>query len=177
MLKSKGIKAEMRTILLEWLVEVACAYRLHRETVHLTIEYIDRFMSESARAMHMDRLQLIGMTALYLAAKVEEIYPPKLREFAAYMDTCVSGSDDEALERECELMIKFELFMLKTLHWEISPVTANTWLQAYLQIGALNFADLVEKWWTRAQARDAFDELEFDFNLLTGKHSLKNLLF
>ena len=164
----------MRTILLEWLIEIASAYRLHRETVHLAIEYIDRFMSESVRAMHMDRLQLIGMTALYLAAKVEEIYPPKLREFAAYMDTCMTAGQggqagegqSDALERECELMIKFELFMLKTLHWEISPVTANIWLQTYLQIAALNFSQIVEKWWTRAQARDAFDEMEFDFNLL-----------
>lgn len=164
----------MRSILLEWLVEIACAYRLHRETVHLAVEYIDRFMSASDRAMHMDRLQLIGMTALYLAAKVEEIYPPKLREFAAYMDTCAAGNavganSDAALEFECEIMIKFELCMLKALNWEISPVTANTWLQTYLQIAALNFGQLVDKWWTHAQPQHAFDELEFDFNLLTGK--------
>lgn len=159
----------MRMILLEWLIEVACAYRLHRETVHLTIEYIDRFMSECTRPMHMDRLQLIGMTALYLAAKVEEIYPPKLREFASYMDTCVASGESE-LERECELMVKFELFMLKTLHWEISPVTANTWLQAYLQIAAVNFGQLIDKWWSRAQSTDAFDELEFDFDLITGRY-------
>lgn len=37
-----------------------------------------------------------------------------------------------------EAMQQFELFVLKTLNWEISPVTANTWLQIYLQIAANN---------------------------------------
>jgi hypothetical protein len=33
---------------------------------------------------------------------------------------------------------QFELFVLKTLEWRVSPVTANVWLQAYLQIAAHN---------------------------------------
>jgi cyclin E len=67
-----------------------------------------------------------------LASKVEEIYPPKLKDLASYLEGYSSGSQSE------EAIAQFELFMLKTLNWEISPVTVNTWLMTYLHIGALN---------------------------------------
>ena len=125
-----GIDASMRAILLDWLVEISYAYRLHRETFHLACEYLDRFMTCVSRPMQMDRLQLIGMTSLFLAAKVEEIYPPKLKDLASHMES-YSLNNEEAISQ-------FELFMLKTLSWEISPVTANTWLMTYLHIAAIN---------------------------------------
>lgn len=155
----------MRSILIDWLVEIAYAYRLHRETVHLAIEYIDRFLTDSTRRMRIDRLQLIGMTALYLAAKVEEIYPPKLREFAEHMDT-YAESENALLD----IMIKFELEMLKTLRWEISPVTANTWLQTYLQIACLNYGDLIQKWSKNGggddDSGDVLSEFDIEYRLL-----------
>jgi hypothetical protein len=125
-----GIEPQMRAILLDWLAEIAYAYRLHRETWHLACEYMDRFMSCVKQQMKVDRLQLIGMTALFLAAKVEEIYPPKLKELASHMENYSNNNEDAISD--------FELFMLKTLNWEISPVTANTWLMTYLQIASLN---------------------------------------
>ncbi|RNA30263.1 G1 S-specific cyclin-E1 [Brachionus plicatilis] len=126
-----GIEQQMRAVLLDWLAEIAYAYRLHRETLHLAVEYLDRFMSECKQEMKVDRLQLIGMTSLFLAAKVEEIYPPKLKELASHMEN-YSNNNEEAISQ-------FELFMLKTLSWQISPVTSNTWLMTYLQIAAINY--------------------------------------
>lgn len=129
--RHSSIESHMRAILLDWLIEIAHAYRLHRETLHLSLEYMDRFMSLCKQEMKVDRLQLIGMTALFLASKVEEIYPPKLKELASHMEN-YSNNNEEAISQ-------FELFMLKTLNWEISPVTCNTWLMTYLQIASINF--------------------------------------
>lgn len=129
--KHTGIEPQMRAILLDWLIEISYAYRLHRETLHLALEYMDRFLTESKTEMRVDRLQLIGMTSLFLASKVEEIYPPKLKELASHMEN-YSNNNEEAISQ-------FELFMLKTLNWEISPVTSNTWLMTYLQIASINY--------------------------------------
>lgn len=130
-----GIEAQMRAILIDWMVEISYAYRLHRETMHLSLEYMDRFMTFSKHQMRVDRLQLIGITSLFLAAKVEEIYPPKLKDFASHMEN-YSTNNEEAIQQ-------FELFMLKTLNWKISPVTANTWLMTYLQIASINYYKIV----------------------------------
>jgi G1/S-specific cyclin-E1 len=130
-----NIESQMRAILLDWLVEISYAYRLHRETWYLAVEYMDRFLTCSKQQMRIDRLQLIGMSSLFLAAKVEEIYPPKLKELASHMETYSTNNEDA--------ISQFELFMLKTLNWEISPVTANTWLMTYLQIASINYYSIV----------------------------------
>lgn len=132
-----NIEPQMRAILLDWLVEISYAYRLHRETWHLAVEYMDRFLTCSKQQMRVDRLQLIGMTSLFLAAKVEEIYPPKLKELASHMEN-YSANNEDAISQ-------FELFMLKTLNWEISPVTANTWLMTYLQIASINYFSIINQ--------------------------------
>lgn len=68
------------------------------------------------------------MTSLFIAAKVEEIYPPKLKELASHIESYASNTEQAISE--------FEIYMLKTLEWRISPVTPNTWLLAYLQISS-----------------------------------------
>ncbi|KAL8606259.1 hypothetical protein ACOMHN_039795 [Nucella lapillus] len=116
---------QKRAILLSWLSEVCEVFTLRRETYYLSVELVDRFLVRSAdiRTMH---LQLTGVTALMLAAKVEEIDPPKGREFAYVTDGACNWSDVHA----------FEPFMSEKLSWMLSPPTLNTWLQLYLQIAA-----------------------------------------
>ncbi|OTF73123.1 hypothetical protein BLA29_010413, partial [Euroglyphus maynei] len=60
----------MRSILVDWLVDVADEYKLKDETLFLAINYIDR-----------QEFQLLGTSALFIATKYEEIYPPDLADF------------------------------------------------------------------------------------------------
>ncbi|KAL7188492.1 hypothetical protein ACSBR1_038369 [Camellia fascicularis] len=41
----KDVSPNMRAILVDWLVEVVEEYELHSDTLHLSISYIDRFLS------------------------------------------------------------------------------------------------------------------------------------
>lgn len=45
-------------------------YTLHRETAYLAQDFFDRFML-TQDDMEKDRLQLIGITALFIASKIE----------------------------------------------------------------------------------------------------------
>ena len=86
-----ALQPRMRAILLDWLIEVCEVYRLHRETFYLAVDFIDRFLSLSP-SVPKNRLQLIGVSCLFIGAKIEEIYPPKLQEFAY-----VTGESHELL--------------------------------------------------------------------------------
>ena len=66
MRKQQDITPNMRSILVDWLVEVGEEYRLHNETVHLAVNYIDRFLSQMA--VQRGKLQLVGTAAMFLAA-------------------------------------------------------------------------------------------------------------
>ena len=64
------INWSMRAILFDWMMEVCMEFGLKRETYHYSINYVDRYMS-TVKNIQKSELQLIGVTALYMAAKVE----------------------------------------------------------------------------------------------------------
>lgn len=125
--RHKEISPRMRSVLIDWLIEVSEVYRLHRETLYMAVNYVDRYLSRQSSPTRKSELQLIGVSALFFAAKLEEIYPPKLAEFAYVTDSACT----EIEMREMELM------MLKKLQWELSPPTAIQWLNLYLQAAQL----------------------------------------
>ncbi|XP_052894395.1 G1/S-specific cyclin-E [Anopheles moucheti] len=118
-----GLQPRMRAILLDWLNEVCEVYKLHRETYYLAVDYIDRYLT-CKKELKKSHLQLLGITALFIAAKVEEIYPPKIGEFAYVTD---GACTDEDILRE-------ELLVLTALEWRINPVTVMGWLGMYMQV-------------------------------------------
>lgn len=120
-----NLQPRMRAILLDWLNEVCEVYKLHRETFHLTVDYVDRYLSNT-EDVQKGRLQLIGITCLFIAAKVEEVYPPKIGEFA-YVTDGACTTDEILLE---------ELLILKILSWSITPITINSWLNVYMQLAS-----------------------------------------
>uniref|UniRef100_A0A182QNM1 Uncharacterized protein n=1 Tax=Anopheles farauti TaxID=69004 RepID=A0A182QNM1_9DIPT len=120
-----GLQPRMRSILLDWLNEVCEVYKLHRETYYLALDYIDRFISLK-KELKKTHLQLLGITALFIAAKVEEIYPPKIAEFAYVTDGACTEED----------ILHEEQLIISALDWKINPVTVISWLGIYMQIHA-----------------------------------------
>lgn len=122
-----GLQPRMRAILFDWLIEVCEVYKLHRETYYLAVDYIDRYLS-AQKKVQKTHLQLIGITCLFIAAKVEEIYPPKIGEFAYVTDGACQEED----------ILQHEILILQALNWKISPVTAIAWLGIYMQLNVNN---------------------------------------
>ncbi len=51
-------------------LQVCEVYKLHRETYYLAIDFVDRYLSKTYHEPKT-RLQLVGITALFAAAKLE----------------------------------------------------------------------------------------------------------
>lgn len=65
-------------------MEVTEEYRLVPETLYLTVSYIDRYLS--SKEINRDKLQLLGIACLLIAAKYEEICPPQVEELCYITD-------------------------------------------------------------------------------------------
>ncbi|KAJ8923310.1 hypothetical protein NQ315_001868 [Exocentrus adspersus] len=113
----------MRAILLDWVMEVCEVYHLRRVTYYLTVDYFDRFLSIRPD-VPKNQLQLVGVTCLFLASKLEEVYPPRLTEFSYVCDGACSPEEILA----CELLI------LNSLGWDLNIMTPSDWLNLYMQI-------------------------------------------
>ena len=64
------MSANMRAVLLDWMAEVCEEYRVHRETYHISVNYVDRFLTKF-HSLPRDKLQLLGIVALFVASKFE----------------------------------------------------------------------------------------------------------
>ncbi|CAF0759083.1 unnamed protein product [Rotaria sp. Silwood1] len=126
MRKQTELTWDMRAILIDWLSEVADEYKLFSETLHLAVNFIDRFLSRMS--VTKSKFQLIGTTALYLAAKCEEVYPPNAAEFAYVTDNAYTKKQ----------VLKIEDLLLQTLHFEVSTVTTHTFLLHYLKLAQVD---------------------------------------
>jgi len=117
------ITPKMRTILIDWLVEVHMKYRLSPETLHLTVNLIDRYLSKAT--VTRKRLQLIGVVAMFIAAKFEEITPPELNDWVYITDNAYSK--DDVLEMECTMLttLSFQIMVPTAAHFFESLQKAN----------------------------------------------------
>ena len=82
------INERMRSILVDWLVEVHLKFKLVPETLYLTVNIIDRYLAKTE--VTRPKLQLVGVTSLLIASKYEEIYPPELRDLVFICDNAYS---------------------------------------------------------------------------------------
>ena len=74
--KQPEIKASMRAILVDLIVEVAHKFELMPESFYLTIYIIDMFLS--MQVVPRRELQLVGVAAMLIACKYEEIWAPEV---------------------------------------------------------------------------------------------------
>ncbi|XGW14231.1 hypothetical protein V3C99_000508, partial [Haemonchus contortus] len=107
MSKQDDINPEMRAILVDWLSDVVQEYKMHQETLHLAISLVDRTLSRFRT--NRDRLQLIGTTAMMIAAKYEEIYPPELKEFTYITDDTYTAEQILQMERVILNELRFDV--------------------------------------------------------------------
>lgn len=97
-----------RGILVDWLIEVHTRFHLLPETLFLAVNIIDRFLSE--KVVQLDRLQLVGITAMFIASKYEEVLSPHVENFKRITDNGFSEAEILSAER----------FVLSTLNYSLS---------------------------------------------------------
>ncbi|XP_028262250.1 G2/mitotic-specific cyclin-B3 isoform X2 [Parambassis ranga] len=119
MTRQPSLNAEMRAILIDWLVEVQENFELYHETLYLAVTMADHFLSKTVVLREM--LQLVGSTTMLLASKFEERSPPCVDDF---LYIC-----DDAYKRE--ELIAMEANILRTLSFDINIPIPYRFLRRY----------------------------------------------
>jgi len=122
------ITARMRSILIDWLIQVHNRFSLLQETLFLSIGILDRFLQVKIKEIGRKNLQLVGITAMWIAAKYEEIYSPEVNDFVYITDNAYSPLD----------MRKMELDILKTLECHLGRPLALHFLRRYSKVGEVD---------------------------------------
>ncbi|XP_020588689.1 G2/mitotic-specific cyclin S13-7-like isoform X2 [Phalaenopsis equestris] len=120
------INAKMRAILADWLIEVHYKFELRPETLYLTMSIIDRYLS--VESVLRRELQLVGVSAMLIACKYEEIWAPEVNDFI-----CIS---DRAYARE--QILRMEKAILNKLDWCLTFPTMYMFIVRFLKAAASN---------------------------------------
>jgi len=105
------ILPKMRSVLIDWLIGVHLQFHLLQETLYTTVAIIDRYLQVEIERGTVSRgkLQLVGVAAMLVAAKYEEIYAPEVKDFVYITDRAYT-------ERE---ILKMEIKILSTLSFDL----------------------------------------------------------
>lgn len=117
----KEITPNMRTILVDWLVEVAQEYKLSSETLYLAVSYMDRYLSRKSIIRH--QLQLLGVACMMLASKYEEIFAPSADDFVYISDNTYAKDE----------LFTMEANVLDVLEFSLTVATIKNFLRRFLK--------------------------------------------
>lgn len=144
------VTGKMRMILIDWLIEVHSKYRLRPETLHLTVNLVDRYLSK--KVINKKRLQLVGVVAMFIATKFEEISPPELPDWVYITDNAYTK--DDVLLMECNMLstLGFQIVVPTAAHFFEPLAVANgcdarhrSCAQYLLELGLLDIRMLQHK--------------------------------
>ncbi|XP_022880286.1 cyclin-B2-3-like [Olea europaea var. sylvestris] len=115
------INERMRGILIDWLIEVHYKFELMDETLYLTVNLIDRFLA--VHPVVRKKLQLIGVTAMLLACKYEEVTVPIVEDLVLISDRAYSRKE----------VLDMEKLMINTLQFNLSVPTPYVFMIRFLK--------------------------------------------
>ena len=101
------LNEKMRTVLIDWMIEVHLKFKLLPETLYLAVNLLDRYLDKEK--IPKNKLQLVGVTALLIASKYEEIYAPEVKDFIYITDKSYTKEEIVKIEQKILCKLKFEI--------------------------------------------------------------------
>lgn len=127
------VTKRMRSILIDWLVEVAVEYSLADESLFLAISLLDRFLAAECLESR-GHLQLLGITCMLIAGKFEEVYCPTIDDYIFISDNIYHRTQVVEMERR----------VLAALNYDLCVPTCYTFLRHFWHLFGLANAPITE---------------------------------
>ena len=106
-ISQKEINEQMRSILIDWIIDVHFKFNFTDETLFMTVLIIDRYISY--KSISKKKFQLLGITALLISCKHEEIILPKIEDFIYITDNAYVKEDVFNMENDILDILSFNL--------------------------------------------------------------------
>lgn len=107
------INQSMRSILIDWLIDVHSKFGFKEETIYIAIYIIDSYISK--KFIQRKRFQLLGITSLIIASKLNEIYIRKISDYAFITDNAYTVDEIKYMEEDITKTLNFNLLVPSSL--------------------------------------------------------------
>ena len=117
-LPQEYINANMRSICCGWIVELSLEFNFQQETLMLAIRIFDRYLSLSTQPVSRKVLQLVAISSMLLASKMEEVVHPSVKDFSKMSADTFSPTDVK----------RMEVILLQTLEYRIHSPSIGSYV-------------------------------------------------
>ncbi|XP_018006504.1 G2/mitotic-specific cyclin-B3 isoform X2 [Hyalella azteca] len=128
--RQSQVTESMRSILVDWMVEVQESFELNHETLYLAVKLVDLHLSKTV--ISRDQLQLVGSTALFVACKFDERVSP-------YVDDFLYICDDAYKRKE---LLAYEIKLLKSVGYDLGIPLSYRYLRRYARCAKVSMEQL-----------------------------------
>ncbi|XP_069842892.1 cyclin-P [Dendropsophus ebraccatus] len=111
----KAVTTEMRTMLVDWVVQVHEYLGLQEETLYLAVYLMNSYMK--VHKIRTFLLQLLAASCLYIACKMEESLIPEPAELCFMMEDAFSKKELLKMEKKVLYRLSFDLHYIQPLHF------------------------------------------------------------
>ena len=134
-----------RAVLIDFLVSLHSRLKLTSETLFLTVSLLDRVLA--AQAVPKPKVQLLGVTALMVASKYEEVKIPPAQDFVDATDGAYLKADLLEMERSALTALGFHVttptaftFYTRAVSLVVEDATTLHLIQYILELGLMEYA-------------------------------------
>nr|P34800.1 RecName: Full=G2/mitotic-specific cyclin-1 [Antirrhinum majus]CAA53728.1 mitotic-like cyclin [Antirrhinum majus] len=142
------INEKMRAILIDWLVQVHHKFELSPETLYLTINIVDRYLASETTIRR--ELQLVGIGAMLIASKYEEIWAPEVHELVCISDNTYSDKQILVMEKKILGALEWYLtvptpyvFLVRFIKASMTDSDVENMVYFLAELGMMNYATLI----------------------------------
>ncbi|XP_069701166.1 G2/mitotic-specific cyclin-B-like [Periplaneta americana] len=115
-LQGQEVTSRMRSVLIDWLVDVHQQFHLLLETLYLTVAIIDRYLQE-VNTTTRKKLQLVGVGSMFVACKYEEMFSPEVGDFVYICDNAYTKEEILSMEKNIIRTLNFNLSRPLPIHF------------------------------------------------------------
>ncbi|XP_044750684.1 G2/mitotic-specific cyclin-B3 isoform X2 [Coccinella septempunctata] len=116
----------MRSLLVDWMVEIQESFELNHETLYLGVKLVDLYLSRVT--VGKETLQLVGAAAIFVASKYDERIPPLIEDFLYICDGAYTRRE----------LIRMEMNLLKVCDFDLGVSISYRFLRRYARCSKVN---------------------------------------
>lgn len=128
----------VRRVVIEWLIDIKEEYSLYHTTLHMAVDYMDRFIHLNP-IIKKEKIQAVAVVSLLIAAKLEE---STLNEKKWYQYCETMGHHGLARYLCADTytvkeLISYEILIVDALEWKFQVLTASHFIPYFFKVISL----------------------------------------
>ncbi|XP_051155373.1 G2/mitotic-specific cyclin-B3 [Leptopilina boulardi] len=120
----------MRSLLVDWMVEVQESFELNHETLYLAVKLVDLYLTKVT--VGKETLQLLGAASLFIASKFDERIPPMVEDFLYICDGAYTQKE----------LLRMEMNILKIVDYDLGIPLSYRFLRRYARCAKVSMPTL-----------------------------------